>query len=73
VKGLELISICCGLFNPSRALGPYLLDFLHMHTKLSSDECRDEKVARVRVCLYRLTSWPSLTPLRCVSYGTLWL
>jgi hypothetical protein len=47
VKGLELISICCGLFNPSRALGPYLLDFLHLHTKLTPDDCKNEKVAQV--------------------------
>lgn len=46
VKGLELISICCGLFNPSRALGPYLLDFLHLHTKLTPDDCKNEKVAQ---------------------------
>ncbi len=47
MKGLELISICCGLFNPSRALGPYLLDFLHLHTKLTPDDCKNEKIAQV--------------------------
>jgi len=28
LRGWELLSICCGLFVPSRTLGPYLLDHL---------------------------------------------
>lgn len=33
IRGWELLAISCGLFVPSRALGPYLVDFLTEHIK----------------------------------------
>jgi hypothetical protein len=41
IRGWELFSICCGLFVPSRALGPYLVDFL-----TSSIQAEDEKLVQ---------------------------
>ena len=33
IRGWELFAISCCLFVPSRALGPYLVDFLTEHIK----------------------------------------
>ncbi len=43
VSGWELLSICCGLFLPSRSFGPYLLDYLNQHAKQATKDASAEK------------------------------
>lgn len=44
VRGWELLAICCGLFLPSRNLGPYLVDYILRHTKQNAADGYEEEV-----------------------------